>query len=162
MKGIQPEIIKLVDHEIPAGTYSDMGEGDEWPPILEKLLASPIVVFATPVWWGGHTSLIQRAIERLDELHDRVLAGEVSPLDGKVGGIVITGDDDGAQHIIGNVCNFFNALGVLIPPYATLSVLWERLAKGESPTREELLRKYEADYAKAADQMVARLLAHAS
>lgn len=160
-RGIRCETIRLVDREIPPGTYSDMGDGDEWPEILAGVLASEIVVFATPVWWGTHSSLAQRVIERLDELHDMVLAGEPSPLDGKVAGIVITGDSDGAQHVIGNFCNFFNAVGLLIPPYATLSVLWERQAKGADPTREELLRKYESDYAETADRMIQRLLDHA-
>jgi len=91
-----------------------------------------------------------------------VLAGEGSPLDGKVGAVVITGDSDGAQHIIGNLCNFFNAVGLLIPPYATLSVLWERQAKSESPTREELLRKYETDYAQTTDRLITQLLQHAA
>lgn len=160
-EGISCEIIKLVNHEILPGTHSDMGEGDEWPGILEKLLDSKIVIIATPIWWDSHSSLIQRVIERLDELHDKVLAGEGSPLEGKVGGIVITGDSDGSQHIIGNLCNFFNAAGLLIPPYATLSVLWERQAKGANPAREELLHKYESDYAGTADRMIRQLLKYA-
>jgi hypothetical protein len=157
--GIGCQTVRLVDHHISAGTYSDMGDGDEWSAILRQLLDSQIIIFATPVWWGGHSSLIQRAIERLDELHDRLLAGESSPLEGKVGGIVITGDSDGAQHILGNLCNFYHAIGLLIPPYATLSVLWERQSKGSSPTRDELLRKYEADYGSTADKMIGQLLA---
>jgi multimeric flavodoxin WrbA len=157
-EGIDVEILKLVDHEIPPGTYSDMGPGDGWPAILEKVLNSEILILATPIWWDSHSSLTQRIIERLDELHDKILAGEGSPLDGKVGGIVITGDSDGAQQIIGSLSNFFNAVGVLVPPYATLSVLWERQAKGVEPTREELLRKYESDYGKTADRMVRQLL----
>ncbi|MES1244419.1 MAG: hypothetical protein ABUT39_22635 [Acidobacteriota bacterium] len=72
---------------------------------------------------------------------------------------MITGDSDGAQHIIGSLCNFFNAVGLLVPPYATLSVLWERQAKSANPTREELLKKYEADYAKTADRLIGQLLA---
>jgi multimeric flavodoxin WrbA len=155
--GVATEIVRLVDHHVPPGTYSDMGDGDEWPAILRKVLDSEIVVLATPIWWNHASSLTQRVIERLDELHDRVLAGEGSPLDGKVAGIVITGDSDGAQSVIGGLCNFFNAIGLLIPPYATLSVLWERQAKGEEPTREELLRKYEEDYAGTADRMVEQL-----
>lgn len=157
-RGIDCEVIKLIDHRILPGTYSDMGAGDAWPPILEKVLRSDILILATPIWWDNQSSLIQRVLERLDELHDKVLAGEPSLLDGKVGGIVITGDSDGAQHVIGNLCNFFNALGLLIPPYATLSVLWERQAKGAEPTREELLQKYESDYAATADRMIEQLL----
>jgi multimeric flavodoxin WrbA len=157
-QGIRSEIVKLVNHRVLPGTYSDMGEGDEWPGILEKVLGSEIVILATPIWWGNQSSEIQRVIERLDELHDKVLAGEPSPLEGKVAGIVITGDSDGAEHVIANLCNFFNAVGLLIPPYATLSVLWERQAKGKNPTREELLKKYESDYAGTADKMIRQLL----
>lgn len=160
LQGIESEIVRLADHRIPPGTCSDLGPGDDWPEILEKLLASDIVVFATPIWWDNVSSLIQRTIERLDELHDEVLAGQPSRLEGKVGAIVITGDSDGAQHVIGTLLNFFNAIGLLVPPYATLSVLWERQAKGESPTREELLRKYEEDYREAADTLVQQMLAY--
>lgn len=156
------EQVKLVDRQILPGTHSDMGDGDEWPSILQKLRDSQIIICATPIWWGNYSSLTQRVIERLDALHDEVLAGNPSPLEGKVGGIVITGDSDGAQHLIGNLCNFFNAVGLLIPPYATLSVLWDRQAKGAQPTRDELLQKYEADYAQTADKMIGQLLAFAS
>ena len=148
LAGVQCEIIKLVDHEILPGTYSDMGEGDEWPGILEKVL-------------GNQSSEIQRVIERLDELHDKVLAGEPSPLEGKVGGVIIIGDSDGAEHIIGNICNFFNAVGMLIPPYVTLSVLCERQAKDKNPRKNELLNKYESDYASTADKMIRQLLKYA-
>lgn len=160
-RGITAEVVKLVDYDILPGTYSDMGGSDEWPEILKKLLASEIVIVATPIWWSNQSSLTQRVIERLDELHDRVMEGKGSPLDGKVGGIVITGDSDGAQQIIGNLCNFFNGIGLLIPPYATLSVLWVRQAKGKKTTRQELLDKYGSDYTDAADKMVEQLLAFA-
>lgn len=159
--GIRSTTLKLVNYRVLPGTYSDMGDDDEWPGILETILASDIVIVATPIWWDNASSLIQRVIERLDELHDRIMEGKPSPLEGKVGGIVITGDSDGAQHIIGNLANFFNGVGLLLPPYATLSVLWERQAKSSDPTKEELLRKYESDYAETADRMIRQLLAHA-
>ncbi len=159
-QGIACEVVKLVDHEIPPGTYSNVGPGDEWPPILQRILVSDILVLATPIWWDNHSSLIQRVVERLDELHDRVLEGEESPLDGVVGGIVITGDSDGAQHVIGHLCNFFNALGVLVPPFGTLSVLWEMQAKGKRTSRGELLEKYQKDYAQTADRMIGKMMEH--
>lgn len=153
-RGVECDTVKLVEHTILPGTCSDMGAGDGWPAILERILASDILIFATPIWWDNHSSLIQRAIERLDELHDVIMEGEPSPLHGMVGGVVITGDSDGAQHIIGQTFNFFNAIGVLVPPHASLSVLWDRQAKGKSPTRKELLEKYESDYASTADKMI--------
>jgi multimeric flavodoxin WrbA len=160
-KGVSCRTFRLVDHDIRPGTYSDMGEGDAWPGILAELLAADILIFATPIWWNNQSSLMQRVIERLDELHDRVLAGEPSGLEGKVGGIVVTGDSDGAQSIIANLSNFFNGVGLLIPPYATLTVLWDRLAKNESPTRAALLRKFAEDYAATADRVVEQLLRYA-
>ena len=161
-KDMESEIVKLVDHTILPGTYSDMGKGDAWPGVFEKIRAADAIIFATPVWWGGHSSEIQRVIERLDEIHDRIMEGETSELEGKVGGVVVTGDSDGAQHIIGNVSNFFNAVGILLPPYATLSVLMSEQAKGKDTPRDELLEKYREGYTEAADKMVAQLLAHGS
>ena len=157
-KELDCDIIKLVDRNILAGTYSDMGAGDDWPSILEKILDASIVIFATPVWWGNQSSEMQRVIERLDELHDEIFQGKKSRLDGKVGGILITGDSDGAQHIIANLANFFNAIGLTLPPYATLSVLSEKLKKGSKATREEKLELFEKDYGKTADNMIDQLL----
>jgi len=91
-------------------------------------------------------------------LHDEILGGKKSRLEGKVGGIIITGDSDGAQHIIGNISNFFNAIGMLLPPYATLSVLWEGQRKDAKTTREELMKKYQEEYAKTADTMIKQML----
>ena len=156
-KKVHGEIVRLVDHDILPGTCSDMGEGDAWPGILEKVLASDIVIFAMPIWWGIQSSEIQRVIERLDEVHDDISAGKPSPFEGKAGGIVITGDSDGAEHVIGNVCNFFNAVGLLVPPYATLSVLWDKQAKDKDTPRKKLLEKYESDYADTADKMILQL-----
>lgn len=154
---IDCNIIRLVDHPIFPGTLHDMGPGDGWPAIREQILEAQILVFATPVWWSNQSSELQRVIERMDAFHDEIMDDKPSRLEGKAGGVVITGDSDGAQHIIANVFNFFNAVGISIPAYASLSVLWEKHAKGQETSREELLKKYETDYAKTAEKMVAQL-----
>lgn len=156
--GVASEIVKLVDHRILPGTATDMGEGDEWPGIFARIRAAQMLILATPIWWDNHSSLIQQTIERLDAVHDGIMAGQPSALDGKVGGIVITGDSDGAQHVIANLAQFLNAVGVVVPPYATLSVLWTRQAKGSDVTRAELMEKYEGEYAATADTMIAHLI----
>ncbi|MFL5593085.1 MAG: flavodoxin family protein [Gemmatimonadaceae bacterium] len=115
------EIVRLVEHDIPPGTKSNMGEGDDWPGILEKILAADIIVFATPVWWGIQSSLMQRVIERLDELHEELRETGKSRLTNKVGGIVITGEEDGEQHITGNIANFLLSMGVTLPPLCAVS-----------------------------------------
>jgi len=158
---VECEIIHLVNERILPGTYTDMGEGDAWPAILDKLMAAQIIIFATPVWWGGHSSEIQKVIERLDHVHDGILAGEPSKLAGRAAGIIITGDSDGAQHIIGNISNFVNAIGLVLPPYASLSVLWKGQKKEAATTRGELMQYYEAEYSKTADTMITQLLKYA-
>ena len=119
--GVRSQMIRLVEYDIPAGTKSNLGSGDDWPGILKKILASDIVVFATPIWWGIQSSLMQRVIERLDELHDELLETGKSRLTNKVGGIVITGEEDGEQHITGNIANFLLNMGVLLPPHCSVS-----------------------------------------
>jgi multimeric flavodoxin WrbA len=159
---IDYEIIKLVDYNILQGTYNDMGEGDEWPEILKKIISSEIIIFSTPVWWNNQSSEIQRVIERLDEIHDEIMEGKKSRLEGKAGGIVITGDSDGAQNIISNISNFYNAIGIVLPPFATLSVLWEGHKKGTIKPYDELMKKYRQDYDKTADKMVKQLISYSS
>jgi multimeric flavodoxin WrbA len=157
-KGVECETIKLVNENILPGTYSDMGKGDAWPAILDKILAAEILIFATPIWWGSHSSEMQKVVERLDNLHDEILAGQPSRLQNKVAGIIITGDSDGAEQLIGVLSNFMNAVGVLVPPYCTLSVLWEGQKKGAIRPKAELLQKYESEYASTADKMVQQLM----
>ena len=161
-RNIECEIIKLVNHSVLPGTYSDMGENDGWPAILQKIKESQIVLFSTPIWWDNHSSEMQKVIERLDEIHDEILAGKTSQLDGKVGGIIISGDSDGAQHIIGNIGNFLNAIGIAFPPYATLSVLWEGQKKGASTSRDELMKKYHEEYTATAETMVEQLISYST
>jgi multimeric flavodoxin WrbA len=118
--------------------------------IFEKILASDIVIFATPVWWGNQSSLIQRVIERLDEIHDEIMKSGKSKMINKVAGIVVTGDSDGAEHIIGNLTNFFNALGFTMPPFGTLTVLWSGLQKHSDKSKEEVLKYYGDTYSSTA------------
>ena len=158
LKNVQVEMVKLVNHTVLPGTYDNMGSGDQWPEILSKIIASDIIIFATPIWWGNMSSEMQRVIERLDNVHDEIMEGKKSRLENKVGGVVITGDSDGAQHIIADVANFYNAIGVIFPPYSSLSVMYDGQAKGAKTTREELLKKYEEDYTSTAEKMVSQLL----
>lgn len=72
----------------------------------------------------------------------------------------ITGDSDGAQHVIANIANFFNTVGITLPPFASLSVLSEVQKKGANTTEPELFKLYEKQYASTADSMIEQLLAY--
>jgi multimeric flavodoxin WrbA len=134
---VESEIIRLVEYNIKPGIKNDMGEGDDWPGILKKVLGSDIIIFATPIWWGIQSSLIQRIIERMDELNEHLLETGESELANKIGGIVITGAEDGAEHIIGNICNFMVWNGLTMPPACSLS--W--LGDASKDDMESLLKK---------------------
>ena len=153
--GVRSQIIRLVGFDIPAGRKSNMGSGDDWPGILKKILASDIIIFATPIWWGNQSSLMQRVIERLDELHDELLETGKSRLTNKVGGIVITGEEDGEQHITGNISNFLLNMGVTLPPHCAVSYQ----GPYTRATKKSLGRKFREDKktAQAAEKMARNL-----
>jgi len=154
--GVSSEVVRLGDYHIPPGTRSNMGAGDDWPQILQKIFAADILVFVTPVWWGGHSSLMQRAIERLDELNDEIINTGKSELLNKVGGMVITGAEDGVEHIIGTLSNFMIWNGLVLPPACSLSYL----GNGED-TPEKLLAKFNSQsYTTGMATTMARNLVH--
>jgi multimeric flavodoxin WrbA len=125
--GVESEMVALVEHHIPAGIKTDMGNldggQDEWPGIYKKMTEADILVFATPIWWGNMSSLMQRVVERMDEVNDELAATGKSAMLNKVGGMVITGAEDGTQSVIGSLGNFMAWNGFTVPPAPSLSYL---------------------------------------
>lgn len=113
--GATVEMIRLVDLNVMPGVKDDMGEGDDWPSIDAKLKAANIVVFATPIWLGQMSSVCQRALERLDAWFAETDDSGRPVAFGKVGGVVITGNEDGAHHIVATVCQGLIDMGFTIP-----------------------------------------------
>src|SRR6056297_2240248 len=64
--GVQCDFLRVVDHTVPSGLKSDMGDGDEWPMILKKIKKSDILIIGTPIWIGNISSVAQRVFERLE------------------------------------------------------------------------------------------------
>lgn len=112
---VEGELVRLVDHDIKPGVRTDMGGGDAWPSIRRQVLAADIVVLATPTWMGQHSSIAQRALERLDaELSETDDEGRPS-MYGKVGVAVVVGNEDGAHHISAVLFQGLNDVGFTIP-----------------------------------------------
>jgi multimeric flavodoxin WrbA len=149
------EIVRLVEYDIKPGIRSNMGKGDEWPGILKKILAADILVFATPIWWSNQSSVMQRVIERLDELHTELRETGKSRLTNKVGGILITGEEDGEQHVTGNIANFLLSIGVTLPPECAVSYLGD-YARATKESLHKRLRG-EKEIASAAEKMARNL-----
>lgn len=120
---VQTELIRMIDHEgIATGVYPDMREHgwktDEWPEIYKKVQAADILVIAGPIWLGDNSSQTKKLIERLyansSELNE---AGQYAYY-GKVGGALITGNEDGIKHCTMNILYSLQHLGCTIPPQA--------------------------------------------
>jgi multimeric flavodoxin WrbA len=152
---VASEIVRIVEYDVRPGTKSNMGPGDEWPRILRKILAADIIVFATPIWWGTQSSLMQRVIERLDELHNELRETGKSRLTNKVGGIVITGEEDGEQHVTGNLANFLLSIGVTLPPQCAVSYLGDYARATKASLRKRL--RGEKETTNAAETMARNL-----
>src|SRR4051812_15730323 len=63
---VRCETIRVVDYNIPFGVDSDLGDGDEWPQILDEILAADILIMGMSIWFGVRSSVAQMVIERLD------------------------------------------------------------------------------------------------
>ena len=114
--GVSGEIVRLADRRIPVGLGFRESEDDDWPGIVAALRAADIVIFATPIWWGARSSLMQRVIERMDALDEEYRADGRSALYNKVAGIVITGSEDGALSTMGSIMMVLTWMGFTLPP----------------------------------------------
>ncbi|MBX2811080.1 MAG: NAD(P)H-dependent oxidoreductase [Myxococcales bacterium] len=126
---IQTETIRPVDYQIAFGVYGDMTERgwetDDWPTIYAKIREANIVVIGSAIWLGEKTSVCTQVIERL-YANSHLLNQEGQYADyGKVGGCLITGNEDGAKHCAMNILYSLQHLGYVIPPQADAAWLGE-------------------------------------
>jgi len=97
--GVEGEQVRVVDHDVRPGVDADMGDGDEWPTLRERVLAADILIVGTPTWMGHMSSVAQRVLERLDaELSETDPDGRPI-LTGKVAATAVVGNEDGAHKI---------------------------------------------------------------
>ncbi|MBK6264692.1 flavodoxin family protein [Marivirga sp. S37H4] len=120
--GVDTTMIRAVDHDIAFGIYPDMREhgwsNDAWPEIHQKVMSADILVIGTPIWLGDKSSVATMVIERLyansAELNDQ----DQFAYYGRVGGCIITGNEDGIKHCSMNLLYSLQHLGYTIPPNA--------------------------------------------
>ena len=120
--GVTVDVIRAVDHDIATGVWPDMTEHgwpvDEWPALFERVMAADILVICTPIWLGDKSSICTKVIERLyansSQLND---AGQYAYY-GRVGGCLVTGNEDGVKHCAMNILYSLQHLGYTIPPQA--------------------------------------------
>ena len=121
-QGVSVDTVRAIDHDIATGVYPDMTEHgwatDAWPGLFPLVQAADILVLAGPIWLGDNGSVTRRIVERLyahsGEFNDK---GQYS-FYGKVGGAIITGNEDGVKHCASNLLYSLQHIGYTIPPGA--------------------------------------------
>jgi multimeric flavodoxin WrbA len=116
--GITVDWVRAVDHAIKPGVDSDMGDGDDWPTIRTKILASEILIIATPTWVGRPSSVAQRVIERMDAMISETDEQGRPVAYNRVAGVINTGNEDGAHHVISEIAGALGDIGYTIPGQA--------------------------------------------
>lgn len=134
-QGVAVECVRAVDHDLAPGVQPDMTrhgfERDEWPALWRRVLAAHILVLATPIWLGDRSSVCSRVIERLYAHSGQQNERGQFIFYGKVGGCLVTGNEDGIKHVARDVLYALQHVGCAVPPQADAGWIGEA-GPGES------------------------------
>jgi multimeric flavodoxin WrbA len=148
--GAKVKMIRVADHNVITGSKSDMGEGDAWPAILKDLLAADILIMATPTWMGTLSSVAMRVMERINGLYP-VKDKEGRPVTyNKVAGFVVTGEEDGARHVVAEIAHGLMDVGFTIAPQSY--TYWNN---GPGPGKAYLKSDFRKDWSIETGKLVA-------
>ncbi|OXM42711.1 flavodoxin family protein [Amycolatopsis alba] len=120
--GVEVSVLRAADHDIATGVWPDMTEhgaaSDAWPELYRQVMDAQILVLCGPIWLGDNSSVMKRVIERLYACSSLLNAAGQYAYYGRVGGCLITGNEDGIKHCAMNVLYSLQHLGYTIPPQA--------------------------------------------
>ncbi|HLM51658.1 MAG TPA: flavodoxin family protein [Solirubrobacteraceae bacterium] len=138
---VETEMVRVVDHDVRPGVSSDEGDGDAWPGIRDRILAAEILVVATPTWLGQPSSVAKRVLERMDAMLSETDEQNRPVAFNRVAGVVVTGNEDGAHHVISEVAGALVDIGYTIPGQA-----WTYWNAGPGPGPEYLDSEHGHDW----------------
>ncbi|MFJ7416529.1 flavodoxin family protein [Streptomyces sp. NPDC098077] len=115
---VEGEIVRVADHDVRPGIGVDMGGGDAWPGLREKVLAADILLIATPIWLGHPSSVCQRVLERLNAESSETDDQGRPHTYGKVAAVAVVGNEDGAHKVSADVFQGLNDVGFSLAPGA--------------------------------------------
>jgi multimeric flavodoxin WrbA len=120
--GMSTKHIRTIDEEVATGVWPDMREhgweNDSWPEIFKDVMEADILVLAGPIWLGDNSSETKKIIERLYACSSLLNEEGQYAFYGKVGGCLITGNEDGIKHCAMNIIYSLQHVGYAIPPQA--------------------------------------------
>ena len=152
-QGVETELVRVLDYNVLPGVTNDEGDGDEWPRLLEKVLATDILIIATPTWLGQPSSVSKRVLERMDAMLSEQDEEGRPVAYNKVAGVVVTGNEDGAHHVINEVSGALLDIGFTVPGQA-----WTYWNKGPGPGETYLETDYKHDWSKSTGELMAHNL----
>lgn len=121
-ENVKIDEIRLIDHQVASGVYPDMTEYgwdvDEWPDLFKRVIDADILIVGTPIWLGEKSSEAQKLIERLYAMSSKTNEKGQYIFYGKVGGCIITGNEDGIKHCAMGILYSLQHVGYSIPPQA--------------------------------------------
>jgi multimeric flavodoxin WrbA len=137
---VETRTFRLADLTLDRGVETTMSEADQWPEVHEAILDADILVVATPTWVGHPSSYAQQALERLDAMISETDDDDQPVAFGKVAGVVVTGNEDGAHHVISEIAGGLIDIGFTIPGQAW--TYWNR-GPGPGPSYSETDEKHD-------------------
>jgi multimeric flavodoxin WrbA len=127
--GVEVEVLRAVDLDIEPGVTSEaVRPGDAWPLVHDKLMDAEILVIASPTWLGRPSSVAQRVLERMDAMLSETDADGRPVAYNRVAGVVVTGNEDGAHHVISEISGALGDIGYTVPGQA-----WTYWNRGPGP-----------------------------
>lgn len=122
-QGVKVDYLRAADYQVAFGVSPDMREHgavqDDWPEMFwPKVRDADILVLGTPLWLGEESSICRVMIERLyahsGQRNDK---GQYIYY-GRVGGCMVTGNEDGVKHAAMTCLYALQHIGYTIPPQA--------------------------------------------
>jgi multimeric flavodoxin WrbA len=121
-------------------------------------MGSDILVIATPTWLGQPSSVAKLVLERMDAMISETKDDGTYAAYNKVAGVVVTGNEDGAHHVITEIAGALIDIGFTIPGQAW--TYWN-MGPGPGPSYTETGHRHEWSE-KAGRTMAANLVAAAT
>jgi multimeric flavodoxin WrbA/nitrite reductase/ring-hydroxylating ferredoxin subunit len=108
-------------------SITQMDSKDQMDKVYEGVVHwADVILVATPIRWGGASSLYYKMIERMNCIQNQETVANRHLMRNKVAAFIITGGQDNVQAVAGQLLGFFAELGCQFPqfPYVAHSRGW--------------------------------------
>jgi nitrite reductase/ring-hydroxylating ferredoxin subunit/multimeric flavodoxin WrbA len=99
-------------------SITQMDPSDQMEQVYEGIVHwADVIVVATPIRWGGASSLYYKMVERMNCIQNQETIANKHLLRNKVAGFIITGGQDNVQAVAGQMLAFFAEIGCQFPQF---------------------------------------------